>query len=231
MPNLRSHSLTALAVLGIALGGAGFSHAVSRDAALPAQSPEGLRLVQNTKMAVVYLKDGADFSSYDKVAILDCFVAFRKDWERDQNQDDPFRVRASDITRIKTDVADEFKKVFSKELTAKGETVVETAGADVLLLRPAIINLDIAAPDTKEPDARSFSASGGQMTLFLEIYDSVSSELLARIMDPEAATDFGSMMVRNEVTNKADADRIMKKWADTLGSYLQHARSGSSAKP
>ncbi|MBK7519592.1 MAG: hypothetical protein IPI75_05510 [Gammaproteobacteria bacterium] len=50
-------------------------------------------------------------------------------------------------------------------------------------------------------------------------------------MDPEAATDFGSMMVRNEVTNQADADRIMKKWADTIGSYLQHARSGSSAKP
>ena len=86
-PKVRSHVLTALALLGLALCGAGFSHAAARGAALPEQSPDGLRLVQNTQMAVVYMKDGADFSSYDKVAILDCFVAFRKDWERDQNQD------------------------------------------------------------------------------------------------------------------------------------------------
>jgi len=199
---------------------------------LPEESPEGLKLVKGTKLAAVYMKEGADFSGYDKVAILDCYVAFVKDWQREKNRERFGSVSDHDVVRIKTKLADEFKKVFSEELAKKGEEVVTTAASDVLLLRPAIINLDITAPDTLA-GGRSFTvaASAGQMTLFLELYDSVSSELLARVMDPEAIDGFGFYQVQNRVTNRVEADRLLKKWADILGDFLVHARSTGESTP
>lgn len=214
----------------LAIAAAGVSSTVDAREKLPETTPEGLKLVPKTKVSAVYLRDGVSFAGYTKVAILDCYVAFKKNWKRDQNEGaDPFKVSDSDITRIKTELADEFKKVWTKELTAKGQTVVTTAGPDVLILRPAIINLDVEAPDTMEPGmTHTFSASAGQATLFLELYDSVTSELLARIYDAEEVGDMGWISVRNRVTNRSDADRMLKKWADLLGTHLQNARAGAA---
>ena len=55
------------------------------------------------------------------------------------------------MTRIKTELSEEFKKVFTDRLTANGETVTTAAGTGVLLLRPAIIDLDVSAPDRADP--------------------------------------------------------------------------------
>jgi uncharacterized protein DUF3313 len=222
-----------IAVVGFALaiGALGISDsAYAARNKLPPESPEGLKLQPKTQVSAVYLRDGADFSGYDKVAILDCYVAFKKDWKRDQNRDRSFSVSDSDITRIKDELAAEFKKVFSAELTKKGQTVVTDAGPGVLILRPAIINLDVTAPDTMDAGMSStFSASAGQATLFLELYDAVTGDLLARIMDAEDAGSIGGFVkVRNRVTNKDDADRMLRKWADLLGTHLQAARAGTA---
>jgi hypothetical protein len=192
---------------------------------LPEISADGLKLTKQDKYAAVYLKDGAAFGNYDKVAILDCTVEFRKNWQRDQNEELPFSVKDRDVARIKTALAEEFRKVFSQELTARGETVVTSSGPDVLVLRPAIINLDISVADAMERiDEVTLTASAGQMTLYMELYDSTTDVLLARVIDPEESRDFGSFAVRNEVTNMADANRILKRWADTLGDFLIQAR-------
>ena len=172
------------------------------------------------------MADGADFSGYDKVIIMDSYVAFKKNWKRDQNMSSITRVNDKDIARIKTRLAEEVKKVFSAELAATGQTVVTEAGSSTLILRPAIINLEIAAPDTREPGmSATISASAGQMTLYLELYDSVTSDLLARVIDPQADRGFGTFSVNNNLTNRVAADRILKKWAKLLGEYLQNARA------
>ena len=54
------------------------------------------------------------------------------------------------------------------------------------------------------------------MTLVLEFYDAVTSALLGRVMDQESARDDGYMRFSSGVTNKAEADRIMRKWAKLL---------------
>jgi len=224
--------LTAIVVCAFAVGTLGLSHTVEAAKALPEYSPEGLKLIPKTKVSAVYVREGADFKGYDKVAILDCYVAFRKDWQRDQNSSKTFKVSDSDVANIKTYLAEEFKKVFSAQLTAKGETVTDSAGTGVLILRPAIVNLDVNAPDTMEAGrTRTFSASAGQATLYLELYDSVTSELLARAIDVEEVGDKGYIGVRNGVTNRADADRVLKKWADLLGTFLQNARASAAATP
>jgi len=194
-------------------------YAVAKDDP-PRVSHDGLELVDHDRHQEIYKKPGADFSQYARVAILECYVAFRKNWERDQNRDRvglSNRVTQKDMDRIKKSLSDEFLKVFTEELENGGYTVVDTGAEDVLVLRPAIIDLDVTAPDTMSPGmTQTFAASAGQMTLYMELYDSVTSAILGRVIDAEAARDHGTMHVSNRVTNQAEADRILRKWADVL---------------
>jgi hypothetical protein len=54
------------------------------------------------------------------------------------------------------------------------------------------------------------------MTLYLEFYDSVSSSILGRVVDRKTARSNGMMQISNRVTNKAEADRMFKKWTSLL---------------
>jgi hypothetical protein len=197
------------------------------DKELPAVSHDGLEL-RKGKAAVVYVRPGVDFSQYKRFAILECPVAFSKSWERDQRSSAQ-RLSSSDLDRIRKNLSEEFRKIFVDELQNKGGYAVVDAGAeDVLVLRPAIIDLDVTAPDTMTP-GRSYtlSDSAGAMTLYLEIYDSVTGQILARAIDRQAGRDFGRIQWQNSVTNKSEADRILRRWAKALHDRLDevHAKS------
>jgi len=198
----------------------------------PQTTTDGLKLAKSTKTRVVYLADGAEFDQYTKVMILECYVAFEKNWQRDYNRttmDLSRRVTDRDVKRIKDGLSAEFKKEFTKVMTKNGHEVVTEPASDVLLLRPAIINLVVNAPDIQSASiSRTFVADPGEMTLYLELYDSVSSTKLALIMD---AVDIGrvapSMSYANRVTNIAAADRVLKGWAKELSSHLGEVSVGS----
>lgn len=193
---------------------------------LPEVDSDGLQLVKDRKVYAAYAKPGTDLSIYTKVKLLDCYVDFVKDWQKDYNMDQlglNGRIRDKDAEAIKQKLADEFTKEFTKVLTEKGFPVVTDVGADVLLLRPALINVDIAAPDLQTAARQgALVTSAGSMTLYAEIYDSATSTLIARVVDPQADND-GLAQVANRVTNKAAADRILRRWAELLTQHLGEA--------
>ncbi len=196
---------------------------------LPKTTHDGLVLQPDTKVRAAYLMPGASLAGYDKVALLDCFVSFKKDWQRDYNRDASFENRVSDkdMDGIKKRVAKEFKAVFTKELEKGGFPIVDTAAQDVLVVRPAIVNLVVSAPDTMSTGmSRSFAPSAGEMTLYMELYDSVSGAIIARIIDPQADRGMGGAM--NRVTNKAAADRMLTMWAEALSNHLNAVKAGNS---
>ena len=198
---------------------------------VPQTTPEGMELLKQTKTRITYAMPGATLGQYTKVALLDCYVAFKKNWERDHNRSATFenQVHAEDMERIKADLADEFKKVFTKELTDAGHEIVDHTGEDVLVVRPALVNLDVTAPDLKSTGfSRVVVQSAGQMTLFMELYDSVTSAIIARIMDAEADNRTGFATGANRVTNKAAADRILRGWAQELATHLGEVKEESS---
>jgi hypothetical protein len=190
----------------------------------PRVTSDGLNLVEGTDAAAVWVLDGADFSEYNSVMIVDVGVSFKKNWRRDYNRDEislARKVSKSDAEKIKHRVADEFRKVFTAQLEKAGYEVSDydfnLADDDVLVLRPAIVDLDVTAPDVEQMGrSRTFTASAGAMTLYLEFYDSVSSSILGRVVDRKNARDSGMMQISNRVTNKAAADRLFKKWAGLL---------------
>jgi hypothetical protein len=206
--------------------------ALPATAAEPAPATQdGLELRSQTKSRLVYAKPGANLSAYGRVAILDCYVEFEKDWQKDYNESRvglDSRVTDQDVERMKTGLAAEFKKVFTTELQDKGGyQVVNVAAPDVLVLRPALINVEVNAPDLMSADLRrTVVRSAGQMTLYLELWDPTTNTLLARIVDAQA-DDSGFAKEANRVTNVTAADQILRDWASELRKHLDAARGKS----
>jgi len=220
-PNTVRHSLYALMLSVVAAA------AAAKEQELPDVNEDGLHRIPDSRMAIVYADPQADLSGYQKVQLLDAYVAFKKNWERDQRSRsaDPLHVTSKDIEKIKNSLAEEFQTVFTKALEEGGYPVVGEAGDDVLLVRPAIINLDVAAPDTgRAGRSRTYVDSAGEMTLYVELYDSVTGDLIAKAIDRQEDRNSGFYTWSNRATNKAAADRILKGWADILLSALNEAR-------
>ena len=178
--------------------------------------------VKDAKMALAYIDPDADFSVFKRVAILEPFVAFRSNWQRDQNRSRSRNISSRDMERIKSDVATLFERVFTERLEAAGYEVVEGANEDVLLVRPAIIDLDITAPDTRTAGrSRTFTASTGAATLYIQLFDSLTGDIIGRAADRQAVRRAGGNLTwSNSVTNTADARRMMGGWADNLVGFL-----------
>jgi hypothetical protein len=178
--------------------------------------------VKDPTVSMAFIDPDADFSVFKRVAILEPFVAFRSNWQRDQNRGRSRNINARDMERIKADVATLFERVFTERLEAAGYEVVDGANEDVLLLRPAIIDLDVTAPDTRTAGrSRTFTASTGAATLYIQLFDSVSGDIIGRAADRQAARRAGGAVNwSNSVTNTADARRMMGGWADSLVGFL-----------
>ena len=183
---------------------------------------DGLVAVEESRVHMAYIDPDADFSVFHRVAILDPHVAFISNWQRDQNRSRSRNVRASDMERIKVDVASIFKDVFTERLEAAGFDVVNYAGEDVLVLRPAIVDLDVTAPDVQTGGrSRTYTANTGAATLYIELFDSLSGAIVGRAADRRAAGRRGGFAtVSNRVTNRADARREFSVWADKLIEFL-----------
>ena len=186
--------------------------------------------VKDAKVGMAYIDPKADFSVFKRVMILEPFVAFRSNWQRDQNRGSRRnRVSTRDMERIKSDTANLLRDVFIEQLQADGGfEIVEEGGDDVLLIRPAIIDLDITAPDTMSAGrSRTFTASAGAATIYIELFDSVSGQIIGRAADRQTVRSRGGAVTwSNRVTNSAEARRMFRGWADTLRAFLdQHYSS------
>ena len=188
----------------------------------PERTFDNLVAVEGAAMNMAFIDPDADFSVFKRVAILEPYIAFRSNWQRDQNRSRTRNIRARDMERIKADVATLFERVFTERLEDAGYEVVDMANEDVLLLRPAVIDLDITAPDNRTAGrSRTFSASAGAATLYMQLFDSYTGDIIGRAADRKSVRSGGGQISwSNSVTNNADARRMFGRWADTLIAFL-----------
>ena len=201
---------------------------------LPEVTEDGLHRVEGSRAAVVYADPEASLAPYNRVMLLDAFVAFRKDWARDQRRSsaDPLRLTSGQIEKIKQNLAEAFREVFEEKLAEGGYPVATEAADDVLLLRPAIVNLDVHAPDVPTAGrSRTYVESAGEMTLFIELYDSVTGDLLGKAIDAQADQGHGGRYTwANSATNAVAARRILEGWAELLVDALDAAHQAGGAE-
>ncbi|MAT93026.1 MAG: hypothetical protein CME59_10540 [Halioglobus sp.] len=196
----------------------------------PQVSHDGLELRPEAGLQQVYVKPGASLADYEGFGLDDCSVAFRKNWLRDQNRDRislSSRVTQKDVDRIRDALAADCDKYFREALQQDPAYQLVDSFSDgeaVLVLKPGIINLDVAAPDVMSPGiSRTYTTSAGEATLFLEIADGTTGETLVRVVDRRRGMDTGRLEWTNSVTNRADADRALRYWAGRLREGLDRA--------
>jgi hypothetical protein len=90
-----------------------------------------------------------------------------------------------------------------------------------LAVHPAIVDLDIAAPDIQAPGRQTdFTTTPARMTLRLEVVDPASGAVARRIVDhrrSEATTARQSSIVGN----LAEVERILRQWAVLVREFLR----------
>jgi uncharacterized lipoprotein YajG len=195
----------------------------------PEFTVEGLERVESSgSLAVVYAEPGANIAQYNRVNMTEPQVAFKKNWARDYNRGATSlssQVRTSDMDRIKRSVSELFVEVFTEELTAGGYELTQERAEDVLLVKPAIIDLDVNAPDIQSAGRSStFTETAGSMTFYVELFDSETGDLLAKAMDPKSDRNNNYMQWQTGASNRAAAKRMMKPWAEALREGLDRAR-------
>lgn len=211
----------------IALGLVSVSAIAKEKKEIPEYTVEGLKRVHDAKgLALVYADEDADLSQYNRVYLVEPYVAFKKNWQRDQNRGAAaMKVRTSDMDRIKVAVKELFMEVFTAELQQGGYELANERAEDVLIVKPAIIDLDVNAPDIRSAGrTNTYASSAGSMKLYIELYDSETDDLLAKALDAKADRDTGFMQWQSSVANRQAAKRMMKPWAEALRNALDRAR-------
>jgi hypothetical protein len=223
---MKSRTLVSTLILGIMITAPAVIMAESEP---PQISLEGLELVDKTRRGELYADPEVDWSVYEQVQLESASVAFRKNWKRDQNRYQYNKVRPSDMERIKTDLSDLFGTVFTEELTNGGYEITDASGENVMRIVPHIVDLDVYAPDTRTVGIqRSYTEHAGRMTLKLEMYDSITGDLIAAASERREAPRRGYMQWTTSVTNNAEARRMLQGWAKRLVELLDDARSNKT---
>ena len=188
---------------------------------------DGLHRVDGTTMALVYAKPGTDLSQYNRIYLTQPQVAFTKNWQRTQNSIPNQHVSTDDMQRIKAEPAMLFEEVFKQELQNNGGYVlVDGVAEDVLIVRPAIIDLDVLSPDTPGTRGqRSAIASVGSMSLYMELIDSVTGDKLVKAMDNKYDRTRTRIQASNKTRNEAAARDMLGEWAELLRLALDEART------
>ncbi len=195
----------------------------------PPKEWDGLVRVSSKQLDHLYKLPEADFSGYKRVRLDPIEVEFDKSWKPNASERSPSRrLNKDDIEKIKQALAEEFRKVFTEELTKNGYQVVNEDDDDVLRVSAAIANLYITAPEKMSAGrSRTYTTSAGHMTLVAELRDSVTGKLMARAVDSVQGRDTGNFQITSSVTNMSSARTALSKWARILRQGLDDA-SGRS---
>jgi hypothetical protein len=68
--------------------------------------------------------------------------------------------------------------------------------------------------------SRTFTATTGAATIYLELFDSVNGTIIGRAADRQAARTSSNVTWSNRVTNTQEARRMFGNWADILRGFL-----------
>ena len=191
-----------------------------------AMSYDGLQKISVKGIDLAYARAGATLASYNRVMLEPIEVAFRKDWNPTRTGSN-IKLSAEERENIRTGVAKIVYDEFVKELQNKSSyQVVNEVGPDVLRVKAKLVNLYVNAPDTRTAGrSRTYTVSAGEMTIFAELYDSETGEVLARVADRHEARDSGTLTLTNSVVNADEARSIASSWARILRNGLDKAHA------
>ncbi len=204
-----------------------FTLVVSAKDKMPEVTHDGLVQVKaKGPTDYAYILPGLDLKHYKKVKLLAPQISFRKNYLSDINrQPNMNRVTSEDLATMIATGKGLFTEVFTESLKKGGIRLTNETGEDVLLVKAYITELDIYAPDPNKQNfgwVKIYTETAGRATLTIELYDSVSEQILARAIDTKRyiGDTVGWQRPRNHYTNINDARQALSSWANQLTERL-----------
>jgi len=196
-----------------------------------AMAAEGLQAIKSKDLDMVYARPGATLGGYKKVMLDPVEVSFSKNWDPTRTGSN-IKLGQAERESIRTGVAKITHEQFAKLLQAKdGYPVVTAAGPDVLRVKVRVLNLYVNAPDAGAAGrTRTYTMSAGEATLFLELFDSETGQILARVIDRRESRNNNLLMLSGSVPNAAEAEALAAQWAHVLRKALDKAHAATATK-
>jgi len=180
---------------------------------------DGLHVVDNAAFREAWADPDIEFSRYNKIMPGGAFFEFRAVKRTSNTQSMRSNTREFYIDEdARARLEEEVTAIFAEELAKSTRfTVVDEPGPDVLIIRGGLHDIVSFVPP--EPIGRGdiWLSSVGEITLLLEVVDSLSGEVIARAVERRAAERGGGMAIQaNRVTTWAEVRRLTRRWATTL---------------
>ena len=183
---------------------------------------DGLHEVKHAAAAKAWAKPGADLAGYTKIMLQGSGIEYRPGGETSRSTfarstSSEFALTEKQKARFREVVGE----VFIDEL-GKSEkfTLVNEPGADVLLVRGALLDVVSFVPPEQMGRGGIYLDEIGEVTLVLEIRDSVTEAIYVRVADRAAIGDDGMMRESNRATNTAEVRQTVRRWASMLRKRL-----------
>ena len=200
--------------------------------AYPQEIPTGMDKVKSREFDKLYVKPGFQPGDYGKVIIEEPLVAMDDEWEWKNRT----RVTQSDLNRVSGNTSEIMLKQFSEKLSGKAGFAVVAAdpsaaapsGQGVLRLKPSMIDVHPNGAElTRDMDKDTYTRSAGYATLYLDLYDANTGELLMRVIDRDEPKFRQTLQQTNRGTNYRDTELMVSRWAKALRKHLDDLNSGT----
>jgi len=178
---------------------------------------EGLQTVRVRRFEIGQVRPGTDFKRYAGVLFDSPELAYRtpdrsrQEVALEDEQKENFRVFVDEV--------------FTAELgKMQHPALVDSPGEGVIRLEVRLQDITATVPPRSigmVGRAAIALAAVGQVTLVIELYDSVSDEILARVVDTKAIEGAALAKDGAMITRWEDVDRIVARWASITRSGLE----------
>ncbi|MEE4174858.1 MAG: DUF3313 family protein [Xanthomonadales bacterium] len=177
----------------------------------------GLEPVKSRDFDTLLQSPEAAWGEFQAVYVARPEVAFRENWQRNQNRYDADLVKDRDVERIRNDVADLVQELMRKRFEDEGWRLAESPGDGVLVVQPNIVDLDVTAPDVPSTGLREvYSDSAGAMTLDVTLRDGLTGAPLLHAIDHREDPREPGLVWRKRPNNLHLARMTVRGWAKDL---------------
>jgi hypothetical protein len=216
-----------LAAAGLAMAG----YALVADAAPRVQTGpnaeithDGLTRVDKSVMDMAWVKADLDLRGYKKVWLVGAEIQYRAVdakggyYRPGRDSQTEFPISDEGKAMLREIIGEAFRKEIGKSTRYE---LTDKAGPDTLLVVGTLIDVVSKTPPDDAPGRYDvYLSSVGEATLVLELRDSISQEVLARVADRRAAEQAGFAVKANTVTVWSEVRRLAGSWAILLKKRL-----------
>jgi hypothetical protein len=192
---------------------------------------DGLVRVPARSVGGVYRAPDATFVQYQRVILEPPSISFIEDWVKNHPEVSP-----TEIARLRAETVKLFRDEFAREFVKRGPyKFAEEPAPDVLLVIPAIEELDIKTPESgMEPGNRTY-LTGRPVTMKVtgDLRDAVTGKVVGRVIiyHPPEQNPNSELRLANRTANAQEQRRVFADWSLLVHEALNVAKAAKPRTP